>query len=684
MTRFTPLLAAAALLWPAATLSAEPALVARKVRSSPEGLVRLATGVSTPRLHNDAVEAARRFAAAHAQKLGATGGLALGKGRLSQSRLGTNVRMEATFQGLPVLGQEVVVSLDHQNRVRRVASSAEPVRASSLVRRLDAQQAIDRAADGLPLTLYKDGEPVGATRDVVYVVDGVARLAYEVHTASLDLLQNWYAVVDAETGQVLSRVNRVLRADAGVAGPPDTGLPCDYDAGTPTDMAKVWMANPGADGDKPFTDLAVPNLKAVRDPSGHLVGELLDAVTCCPNIDCDPAQPARELSGTFTYMGFPIPFTSVFCDLKPRATNVLGCRTDYDYSAEEPLSIDPPNAASLPGQGVAADYDTFAEVHAYTHANIAYDYIRQVGDPQFLLRDADPARTNPPVNPQVWSNLVMPDINTVEVTGSLPNITARISRFMRMDNSAFIPREGWADVVTGVSADQLPKTDVITLWQGPSADFAYDGEVVYHEFVHAVVTSTANWSGPHLDAYGSLDEAGTMNEAVADFYAAAITNDPVTAEWVGARMAAVPNGEGAARDISSDAKCPDDLIGEVHYDSLPFSGALWALRQRHLGADQGKTFDGAVFDALAGSTAADGFAEMAELVADALGTAFDQAAHDDAIAEFTARGMIDCHKVLDYAQPRAKLYLNGRATATGPTPPAPSSSGSRPPRAPAR
>ncbi|MGC4113695.1 MAG: MYXO-CTERM sorting domain-containing protein [Myxococcales bacterium] len=660
MKRLSLLLAA--LLLPSAANAAEPALVAGKVQSSAEGHVRLATGVSTPRIADNAVEAGHRFASLHAQKLGISGAV-LGKGRLSQSRLGTSVRMPSSFQGLPVLGHEVVVSLDHQNRVRRVASSAEPIVSASLLRRLDAQQAVARAAEGLDFTLLRDGQPVGATRDVVYVVGGVARLAYEVHTASLDPMQNWYAVVDAETGKVLSRVNRVYRADAGVG--------CDYDAGTPTDMAKVWMSSPGATNTNPYTDLAVPHLKQVRDPNGHLVGELLDAVSCCPNLDCDPAQPARELSGTVTYGTFQVPFTSVFCDLKPRATNVLGCRTNYDYSGEEPLSIDPPAAGTVAGDGTAADYDTFAEVHAYTHANIAYDYIRQVGDPQFLLRDADPARTNPPVTPQIWANLVMPDFYAVELTGSFPNLAAKISKFMRQDNSAFIPREGWAGLFTGVGADQLPKTDVITLWQGPSADFAYDGDVVYHEFTHAVVTSTANFSGPHLDAYGALDEAGTMNEALADFFASAITNDSLTAEWVGAQMPPVENGEGAARELNTDAKCPDDLIGEVHYDSLPFSGALWALRTRHQGSDQGKTFDGAVFDALAGSTSAAGFAEMAQSVADALKTAFDQAAYDDAIAEFKARGVMDCVKVLPYTAPRSSFYVAGKGGGYSPYGPGP-------------
>lgn len=662
MTRLC--LLAAALLLPSASFAGEPSLLAKQVHSSESGLVRVATGVSTPRLSDDAVEAARRFASLHAAKLGVVGA-SLSKGRLSQSRLGTLVRMASTFEGLPVLGHEVVVSLDHQNRVRRVASSAEPIVGSSMVRRLDRKQAVDRAADGLFLTLYKDGKPVGVTRDVVYVQGGVARLAYEVHTASLDLMRNWYAVVDAETGRVVSRVNRVYRADAGVAGPPDTGLPCEYDAGVVTDNAKVWMSSPGANSDKPYTDFTVPHLKAVRDPSGHLSGELLDALTCCPNIDCDPAQPARTLSGTVNY-GIPIPFTSVFCDIKPRATNLLGCRTSYDYSAEEPLNIDPP-VNPLPGVGDPADFDAFAEVHVYTHANIAYDYIRQVGDPQFLMRDSDPAVTNPPVNPQIWSNLVMPDINAIEFGGG----GVKINKFMRVDNSAFIPREGWAGLVTGVSEDQLPKTDVITLWQGPDADFAYDGDVVYHEFIHGMITSTANWSGPHLDAYGSLDEAGTMHEAVADFYAAAITDDSLTAEWVGAMMPAAPNGEGAARQLANTSKCPDDFIGEVHYDSLPFSGALWELRGKHLGSDQGKTFDGAVFDALASTTSAAGFMEMAQAVADALGTAFDQAAHDDAIAVFKARGVLDCVKVLAYAQPRSKFYVSGTDSGFAPYGPGP-------------
>ena len=71
----------------------------------------------------------------------------------------------------------------------------------------------------------------------------------------------------------------------------------------------------------------------------------------------------------------------------------------------------------------------------------------------------------------------------------------------------------------------------------------------------------------------ALDEGGTMHEGLADFYAAAITGDSLTAEWVGAKMPAAPNGDGAARELANSAKCPDDFIGEVHHDSLPFSAA---------------------------------------------------------------------------------------------------------------
>ncbi|MBI5549083.1 MAG: hypothetical protein HY901_34800 [Deltaproteobacteria bacterium] len=524
------------------------------------------------------------------------------------------------------------------------------------------------------------GDP--ADSDVFYVKDGVARLGYEVHPASLSPLENWYALVDAETGELRWRVNRVYRDDAGVesldaaaeatdAGEAssDAGTGCAYDAGPEhSDKAMVWMSNPGADSTRPLTEVTLPHLRDARNPEGHLVGELLDAYSCCPNLGCVPGAPSKTVTGTVTFGTFSLPFSTVFCDFQPRASNNGGCRTSYDYSGEEPLRIDPPDPQSVPGSGDPADSDVFAEVHVYFHANRAYDYIREVGDPGFLLRDSDPAKSPNPVNSQLWANFATPDINNAQVSFS----GVAVNQFMRVDNSAFLPREEWAKLpFTVTNPLDLPQTDAFAIFQGENADFAYDGEVVYHEFIHGVVYSTAQFSGPHLDQYGAMDEGGTLHEALADFYAAAITNDPVTAEWVGARLPAAPNGEGAARDLTSDHKCPDHIIGEVHYDSLPFSSATWSLRQRHLDADQGKSFDGAVFDALASLTSTSGFEEMAAAVADALQTAFGVDAKADALAEYAARGVTDCVKVLDYQQPRAQLYLAGTDNGYQPYAPAP-------------
>jgi MYXO-CTERM domain-containing protein len=633
---------------------------------SDQGLVRLATGVQlAPALASEPVATARTFANLHAVELGLAGAQ-LGEARLSHTRLGSVVRMRATWRGLPVLGQELVVAMDGANRVRRVASSLTPIVGSSWVRRFDGLQAVERAADGLDGVLTLDGRPLGAFREVVYVRAGMAHLAFEVHTGSVNPMENWYAVVDAETGALRSRVNRVWHDDASVPAfdasvAPDAGAPCDFDAGPLSDMAMVWLANAGADGKKPLSPVTLPHLPAVRDPSGHLIGELLDAFTCCPNLGCDPANPPRFITGTATYAGMTLPFQTVFCDFVPQATNKLGCRNSYDYSSEDPLAIDPPNNSTPPGSGDPADTDVFAEVHVYYHANVAYDYIRLVGDPTFVLRDA---LASPPLKTQVWANFATPNINKATFAGG----KVTIPEFMRVDNSAFLPKEQWAALITPDNPGDLPQTDAISLFQGPSADFGYDGEVVYHEFTHAVVAATANFGGPHLDSYGCLDEGGSMNEGTADFYAAAITNDPTVAEWVGSKMPPAPSGEsGLPRVLANANRCPDDFIGEVHNDSLPFSGALWSLRVKYQGSDQGKTFDGAVFDALSTVTSSAGFKEMALAVADAMGTAFKGTAQADAVAAFTARGVIDCVKVLDYQTPRAEMFVAGTDLGYAPT-----------------
>lgn len=133
----------------------------------------------------------------------------------------------------------------------------------------------------------------------------------------------------------------------------------------------------------------------------------------------------------------------------------------------------------------------------------------------------------------------------------------------------------------------------IWLGQGPAADMAYDDDVVFHELVHAVVDSTVRlvpWM--HADEQGLVESPGALNEGLADYFAGVLGGDPDIGEYA-ARNFGLPE----MRVIAGPARCPDQLMGEPHNDSLILSRALWTVRAA-LSPDRRPAFDEAVFDAL--------------------------------------------------------------------------------------
>jgi MYXO-CTERM domain-containing protein len=133
----------------------------------------------------------------------------------------------------------------------------------------------------------------------------------------------------------------------------------------------------------------------------------------------------------------------------------------------------------------------------------------------------------------------------------------------------------------------------IWLGQGSVADMAYDSDVVSHEMVHAVVDSTVRlvpWM--HADDQGLSGSPSALNEGLADYFAGALAGDPHIGEY-----AAKNFGLPEMRSIEGPARCPEELVGEPHADSLIVSRALWSVR-RGLAPDRRSAFDEAVFDAL--------------------------------------------------------------------------------------
>jgi hypothetical protein len=117
----------------------------------------------------------------------------------------------------------------------------------------------------------------------------------------------------------------------------------------------------------------------------------------------------------------------------------------------------------------------------------------------------------------------------------------------------------------------------ITLGKG-GVDDAEDGEVIVHEYGHAV-------QDDQVPGFGSTLEAGSIGEAFGDYLAVAVSTavtgntfqQPCVADWDSVSYTSGPIH--CLRRLDSTKRYPQDVEGEVHADGEMWSAALWQARQ---------------------------------------------------------------------------------------------------------
>lgn len=212
----------------------------------------------------------------------------------------------------------------------------------------------------------------------------------------------------------------------------------------------------------------------------------------------------------------------------------------------------------------------------------------------------------------------------------------------------------------------LEKGVTMMFGQGSQVDFAYDGDVVYHELGHGVVALLApeGLGGRRLRDDASLVDSGAINEAIADYMTYMMTDDPRVGEYVGRFWAA--NTRAEIRTGENTKRCPDDTVGQVHNDGEPFAAALWSTRAR-----VGPAIDSLVLRMLPllanDATLEEGAAALLEVAAEmqAEGTLVSGDVEHLQRALAT-RGLVDCPRVItdpDALEEGRSMYLR-RANVT--------------------
>lgn len=299
------------------------------------------------------------------------------------------------------------------------------------------------------------------------------------------------------------------------------------------------------------------------------------------------------------------------CELVPKAKADANGDFPYAYSSD------------------TAPEDEFAELSMYFHTAKAYAFYESLGMPEL---EKKPLTTVANLRfPKGWDSF---NVSLMKDT------TAPLEPY---DNAFFSPQSPYPGLFKGIDSG-------LYFGQGTSADFAYDGDVVYHELGHALVDRTVNLAGFWLlDEQGASPAAGAMNEALADYFSSALTGDGQVGEYA-AKNTSFQLGDKVIRDLENDDSCPKNIVGEVHIDSTLFSGALWSVRQA-LPAGDRNTFDTALVTAMLGAPTGElGYADLGELFrASVEASTLGKPAADALATEFEKRGVFPvCKRVLEY------------------------------------
>jgi hypothetical protein len=123
---------------------------------------------------------------------------------------GHTVRFTQTVRGVPVLAPDLVVTIDHQDRVRLVLSAYRPgLTVPTVTPAIPAEQARALVLDHLGVTARASLQ-YDQTRLVVYPTADGARLAWQVRLVPDAPLGDWEALVDAADGALLRVADRAL------------------------------------------------------------------------------------------------------------------------------------------------------------------------------------------------------------------------------------------------------------------------------------------------------------------------------------------------------------------------------------------------------------------------------------------------------------------------------------------
>ncbi len=485
--------------------------------------------------------------------------------------------------GLDVVGGDTVIRLDERGRVRWVSSDARPSAELAALAPDLARGPVMSGRDALEAL----GVGAGYDRALLDAVNAerAARLVlYSVHGA--DRAGSLRLAYDVELPLDPTRL-RKLRGYVDA----ETGLVYAVN-----DMVRRQAAPvcPGFQDGYVYETNPVDSKLACVSLADYLTPDS----TALRNADlvvqnCVDRNGCRDFGDSSSYH---------FCDFEATAAaDPAGHYTSYVFESD------------------TAEDDSFAEVQMFYHVNKAFGVARALGG--FTDLDAQPLTA--------VVNFRMPSFDSISECTTPPYGGGEALQVF--DNAVFVPADG---LLPG-----FPDDDAIIFGQGEASDYAYDGDVVYHEFGHAVMARIApDLPSIRIDSLGLNTMPGGMHEGYADLMTMFVTDDPEIGEYAAKGPDTTVT---EIRNLENPATCPGWLTGEVHDDSLPFTGAIWAAREAvGLTAEDKAGFDRAVFAAQRTLGQGDDFGTAAQKTLVEIEAELGSEAAAKAEAVFAQRGLL--------------------------------------------
>jgi hypothetical protein len=213
------------------------------IRTGKDG-VRALYGIRSRRYAGSPEIVARGFLSEQQTKLGIeSDSSSLKTRRVEHVPGGSHIRFSQMYRGIPVHHGEIVVSVNEANEVGMMVTTTRPkIRLSSITPAFGPENALRIARGALKAQSPALGSSQHAELTVFRTSAGDDRLAYRVTSVLEDPPGDWELIIDAQTGEELSREDRYVKHNETSVSSPGSGYAYRRN---PLSAAKRHYGDPG-------------------------------------------------------------------------------------------------------------------------------------------------------------------------------------------------------------------------------------------------------------------------------------------------------------------------------------------------------------------------------------------------------------------------------------------------------